>query len=530
MEFISLNYAAHILEKSEFEIIDLAIEGSIVLSIEIPNDRFPYLLSILKNDSFGFINYTKRAIQNNSSLITSSNITHLNLSIENCKKLQKSNSLDEKYFDNGFRVYKNDIKFVNNDHEFFFSGIDSYSNFTTVIKDNKLIKNPDSSGIYIYRECDIASFFKIIDPNFNSQKNICERIARYDEFTQINLLNDSINNISTDESITSSSYSPTFMAITETERRSLESEFLPGQRIRVANGINNIRSNEYTRQYGVLDDHDWDSKLEVVSQTNLKSLKITKNDILISSEYTDRLIHSKNQLTSPQTKEQANEIEVFNLDDCFALVKIREVLPGKSWCNDYLRGFLYTYRIFETHSITLRKLEQQLKNKEFVNSFFRYLSEAKIIRGDTKKLSGTEHIEFLKLATIDAKLKGVKSRKGISTKEAQNLQHELSSKSHIQNIGKLITPSFLKEVLNFSDLTDEDIGTLAKVDVELPKTTCFLFNTLIVISYLRCHKTYKRYFLKKKLEPILIECGFGTVESRFILRVTKPCSSQIDKD
>tara|TARA_R110001583_G_scaffold194969_1_gene368027 strand:- start:20808 stop:22016 length:1209 start_codon:yes stop_codon:yes gene_type:complete len=86
------------------EIIDMAIEGEIILSIKISKEYSPYLMSTLvekDTKAFDFLTFTKKSLKEISMLPRKVNASHLNLSKGDCEILKVSN-LDKSSFESAF--------------------------------------------------------------------------------------------------------------------------------------------------------------------------------------------------------------------------------------------------------------------------------------------------------------------------------------------------------------------------------------------------------------------------------------------
>ena len=101
----SLSSAVNTFGLSTNEIIDLAIKGEIILSVEISNLYIPYLMSTIEPEEskkFGALIYSNDALKDTSMLPEEwMLITHLNLSIDDCKLLKRSN-LKQSVFESVF--------------------------------------------------------------------------------------------------------------------------------------------------------------------------------------------------------------------------------------------------------------------------------------------------------------------------------------------------------------------------------------------------------------------------------------------
>lgn len=102
--FYSLSSVCDNFEFKAREILDLAINGDIVLSIKIPCGYSPYLMSVADTETsktFGFLTYTKKSLANISMLPKQVDISYLNLSQEDCEVLKVSN-LEQSIFGSAF--------------------------------------------------------------------------------------------------------------------------------------------------------------------------------------------------------------------------------------------------------------------------------------------------------------------------------------------------------------------------------------------------------------------------------------------
>jgi hypothetical protein len=102
--YYSLSRASNIFGLTFNEIIDLAIKNDIILSIKIPKDYFPYLLSVVPPEDFkmfGYLTHTKKALQDTSMLPVEIPSSYVNLSVSDCCVLKTSN-LEQSIFESVF--------------------------------------------------------------------------------------------------------------------------------------------------------------------------------------------------------------------------------------------------------------------------------------------------------------------------------------------------------------------------------------------------------------------------------------------
>jgi len=88
------------------EIIDLAIKGEIILSVKVPKEYTPYLMSIIEPEELkrlGFLMYAKNELEGISMLPLKVDVTYLNLSRADCKVL-KTSILEQSVFESAFCV------------------------------------------------------------------------------------------------------------------------------------------------------------------------------------------------------------------------------------------------------------------------------------------------------------------------------------------------------------------------------------------------------------------------------------------
>jgi hypothetical protein len=254
--YYSLSRASNIFGLTFNEIIDLAIKNDIILSIKIPKDYFPYLLSVVPPEDFkmfGYLTHTKKALQDTSMLPVEIPSSYVNLSVSDCCVLKTSN-LEQSIFESVF---------MNNNN--------SYS-------EHELLSEESKSFNYVRIGDAVVNNF-----NYHTYKD-----------ESINLKTELTNNFSPEN----------ILRIHNGLYKVLSNSYI--RKVVLIDG------NSTLADAGVDDEFLASSNL---NQCHIKELTITQNDIEISSNYKEVFEQLKAALTTPQLTELKEPQEISEPQD-----------------------------------------------------------------------------------------------------------------------------------------------------------------------------------------------------------------------
>lgn len=249
--YYSLSGASNIFGLTFNEIIDLAIESDIILSIKIPKDYFPYLLSVVPPEDFkmfGYLTHTKKALQDISMLPVEIPSSYVNLSVSDCAVLKTSN-LEQSIFESVF---------MNNNY--------SYS-------EHELLSEESKSFNYVRIGDAVVNNF-----NYHTYKD-----------ESINLKTELTNNFSPEN----------ILRIHNGLYKVLSNSYI--RKVVLIDG------NSTLADAGVDDEFLASSNL---NQCHIKELTITQHDIEISSNYKEVFEQLKSTLTIPDLTEPTVSAEL----------------------------------------------------------------------------------------------------------------------------------------------------------------------------------------------------------------------------